>query len=185
MMKTIIRSLKMTLPLSLLLPVAIALVIANVRAQESSSPSAGNSPAKSETTTTKSESTTQKADTEWDGVRVELTSVTRGDGDTITIKFKYTNSGSKAAKISELGQFGGDNMAAHIYYVDGKNKKKYLVVKDAEGNAVASTLRYLEIEAGASRGGWAKFPAPPAGVDKITVYLPGAPPFESVTISAP
>ena len=76
-------------------------------------------------------------------------------------------------------------MAAHVYYVDGKNKKKYLVVKDSEDNAVASNLKYLEIEAGASRGGWAKFPAPPAGVDKITVYLPGAPPFEGVTIAAP
>lgn len=184
-MKKIIRSSKITLPLNLLLPAAIALVIANVRAQETSSPSAENSPTKSEATTIKSHVAVQKADTEWDGVSVELTSVTRGDGDTITIKFKYTNSGSKAANITSLGQFSHDNIATHVYYVDGKNKKKYLVVKDSEGNAVASTLRYLVIEAGASRGGWAKFPAPPTGVDKITVYLPGAPPFEGVTIAAP
>jgi hypothetical protein len=178
-MKTITRC------LTLLASCLSVLMLGNVRAQESPSATLGSTAAKSEINTTKSENAAQKTDTEWDGVSVELTSVTRGDGDTITIKFKYTNSGSKAAKIFDLGQFGGDNMAAHIYYVDGKNKKKYLVVKDAEGNAVASTLRYLEIEAGASRGGWAKFPAPPAGVDKITVYLPGAPPFESVTISAP
>lgn len=57
------------------------------------------------------------ADTEWDGVSVELTSVTRGDGDMITIKFKYTNSGSKAADISRLGQFSHDNVATHVYYV--------------------------------------------------------------------
>jgi hypothetical protein len=130
-------------------------------------------------------SSSQKADTEWDGVSVELSSVTRGDGDMITIKFKYTNSGSKVANISKLGQFSGDNVAEHLYYVDSKNKKKYLVVKDTEGNPVASSMRYLELEASASRSGWAKFPAPPAGVDKITVYLPGAPPFESVTIAAP
>ena len=178
-MKTMIHSLKMTLLAGLLLPGAVALVIANVRAQESTTPSAGSSP-------TKSETTTQKTDTEWDGVSVELTSVTRGDGDTITIKFKYTNSGAKAANITSLGQFSGyDNIAAKVYYVDGKNKKKYLVVKDAEGNAVASNLKNVEIEAGASRGGWAKFPAPPAGVDKITIYIPGAPPFEGVTIAAP
>jgi hypothetical protein len=182
MMKTIIRSLKMTLPLSLLLPAAIALVIANVRAQESSPPSAGNGPTKSETTMTKLESATQKADTEWDGVSVELNSVTRGDGDTITIKFKYTNSGSKTAVLN----LRSDTIFAQAYYVDGKNKKKYLVVLDSQGNAVASNLHTADsIEAGGSRGGWAKFPAPPAGVDKITVYLPGAPPFEGVTIAAP
>lgn len=184
-MKTIIRSFQMRLFLNWLLPTAIAFVIANVRAQESSSPSAETSATKSEATTAKPEAATQKADTEWEGVSVELSPVTRGDGDTITIKFKYTNSGSKAANVSHLGRFGGDSIAAHVYYVDGKNKKKYLVVKDAEGNAVASNLQYLDLQAGASRGGWAKFPAPPAGVDKISVYLPGAPPFEGVTIAAP
>ena len=168
----------MTLLLSLLLPAGIALVIANVRGQESSSPTPGN-------TATKSETTAQKTDTEWDGVTVELMSVTRGDGDTITIKYKYANSGSKTATIYKLGRFSGDNMALHVYYVDARNKKKYLVIKDAEGKPVASNMTYLELEAGASRNGWAKFPGPPAGVDKISVYLPGAPPFEGVTIASP
>jgi hypothetical protein len=112
-----------------------------------------------------------------------LTSVARGDGDTITIKFKYTNKGSKAADISNLGNFSHDNVAEHAYYVDPGNKKKYLVVKDAEGKAVASNLKYFKLDPGGSRGGWAKFPAPPAGVSKISVYLPGAPPFEGVTIA--
>ena len=180
MMKTTICSFKTT---ALLSSLAVASVLANVRAQETSSPSPESSATKSETT--KSETATQKADTEWDGVSVEISPVTRGDGDTITIKFKYTNSGSKKANIAQLGQFGGDSISAHVYYVDGKNKKKYLVIKDAEGNAVASNLKYFELEPSASRGGWAKFPAPPAGVDKISVYLPGAPPFEGVTIAAP
>lgn len=176
-MKLAIGPSKISLLSTSLIVAAIALVITNARAQESSSSSPESGATKS---------AAQKADTEWDGVSVELSPVTRGDGDTITIKFKYINSGSKAANITSLGQFSGyDNIAAKVYYVDGKNKKKYLVVKDAEGNAVASNLKNVEIEAGASRGGWAKFPAPPAGVDKITVYLPGAPPFESVTIAAP
>ena len=143
------------------------------------------SPAASAAGPSASTSAAQKADTEWDGISVELTSVTRGEGDTITIKFKYTNSGSKKANIGNLGQFGHENMVTHVYYIDAKNKKKYLVVKDAEDKPIASNLQYFELEAGASRSGWAKFPAPPAGVDKISVYLPGAPPFEGVTIAAP
>ena len=154
----------------------VSCVFAGVQAQDAST-------LKAESSATAASA--QKTDTEWDGVAVELTSVTRGDGDTITIKFKYTNSGSKTATIHALGQFHGDNMAEHVYYVDAKNKKKYLVIKDAEGKPVASNMTYLELEAGTSRSGWAKFPAPPAGLDKISVYLPGAPPFEGVTIASP
>jgi uncharacterized protein YchJ len=163
---------------------AITIAIAGVwtlaavqtQAQESS-PAAAT---KTETAATAA----QRTDTEWDGVSVELTSVTRGEGDTITIKFRYTNSGSKTADITQLGQFSFDNVAEHVYYVDPGNKKKYLVIKDAEGKAIASNMQYLKIEAGASRAGWAKFPAPPPGVSKISVYLPGGPPFEGVTIAS-
>jgi hypothetical protein len=137
------------------------------------------SPAASATT----EAAIGKADTDWEGISVELLSVTRGDGDTLTIKFKYNNSGSKAANISQLGQFSHDNVADHVYYVDPGNKKKYLVIKDTQGKPIASNMRYLELEAGASRTGWVKVPAPPTPVSKITVYLPGAPPFESVSIA--
>jgi len=154
----------------------VSCIAARVQAQDAS-------PAKAESSATAPSA--PKADTEWDGVSVELTSLARGDGDTITIKFKYTNSGSQKATIYRLGRFSGDNMALHVYYVDAKNKKKYLVIKDAEGKPVASNMTYVELEAGASRSGWAKFPAPPAGVDKISVYLPGAPPFEGVTIASP
>ena len=148
------------------------IIITEVQSQESPAPKVEGSAG------------TMKQDTEWDGVSVELMSVTRAEGDTITIKFKYINSGSKTANISQLGQFLAGNVAEHVYYIDSKNKKKYLVVKDAEGKAVASNMSSLQIEASASRSGWAKFPAPPANVDKISVYLPGAPPFEGVTITS-
>lgn len=128
-------------------------------------------------------STAQKADTEWDGISVELTSVTKGDGDTLTIKFKYTNSGSKQVNVGRVGQFGHENIAAKVYYIDPKNKKKYLVIKDTADAPVASNTKYLELEPGESKAGWLKLPAPPADVNAITVYLPGAPPFESVAIA--
>jgi hypothetical protein len=158
-----------------LIIIAWTLAPSHVQAQESSAAPA---------TATTATATAQKVDTDWDGISVELTGVTRGEGDTITIKWKYTNSGSKEANMSQLAAVSHDNFAEHVYYVDPGNKKKYLVVKDAQGKAIASSLQYFSLQAGASRGGWAKFPAPPAGVTKITVYLPGAPPFEGVTIAA-
>lgn len=151
-----------------------------INAQEpvTSAASPGNAPAASS-----SSASTQKADTEWDGISVELTSVTRGEGDTLTIKLKYTNSGSKPVNISKVGQFTSENVAEKVYYIDPKNKKKYLVIKDSENHAVASNMKYLELEPGASKAGWLKLPAPPADVKTITVYLPGAPPFEGVAIT--
>lgn len=156
-----------------------AMTLKTSRAQETS-PSAKSEPTTSSTTTT-----AQKADTEWEGITVELQSVTRGEGDTIMLKWKYSNTGSKEADISKLASLSHDNLADHVYYIDPGNKKKYMVVKDAKGKAVASDQKYLQLDAGASRGGWAKFPAPPASVSKIDVYLPGAPPFERVTITSP
>jgi hypothetical protein len=124
----------------------------------------------------------EKQDTEWEGVSVELISVKRTPGNTITMQFKYANAGSKEANIARLGQFSHDNMINHIYYVDTKNNKKYLAVTDAEKKALGTNLTYFTLAPGASKTAWAKFPAPPAGVDKITVYLPGAPPYEDVPV---
>jgi hypothetical protein len=121
-------------------------------------------------------------DTEWDDVSVELLGVKRASGDTLTIKFKYTNNGSEEIDISRAGQFGHDNIIEHVYFVDTKNNKKYLIVKDSEGKPLGTMLQYFALAPGASKSAWAKFPAPPTDVETITVYLPGSPPFEDVAI---
>lgn len=128
------------------------------------------------------ETTSLVEETEWSGVKAELTSVERTSGNMLTIKFKYTNTGSDKVDISRLGRFDHDNVVDHMYYIDAKNKKKYLVVKDAEKKALGTNLKYFALAPGESKAAWGKFPEPPADVDKISVYLPGAPPFEDVTI---
>lgn len=121
-------------------------------------------------------------DTEWGDVSVELKGVKRASGDTVTIKFKYTNNGSEKIDISRAGQYGHDNVIDSVYFVDTANNKKYLIVKDSEGNPLGTNLHYFVLAPGESKSAWAKFPAPPPDVERITVYLPGAPPFEDVTI---
>jgi len=122
-------------------------------------------------------------DTEWDDVTVELKPVKRASGDTITLKFKYTNNGSEKVDISRGGQYGHDNVIEQVYYVDTKNNKKYLIVKDSEGEPLGTKLYYFVLPAGKSKSAWAKFPAPPDDVETIAVYLPGAPPIEDVKIA--
>jgi hypothetical protein len=127
-------------------------------------------------------SETQKADTEVDGVTAELLSVARTDGDTITVKFKYSNGSQKSANVYPTG-YSPDNLAAKLYYIDPKNKKKYSVIKDTAGEFLCSNMKSVTLEAGASKSGWSKLPAPPADVTNITVFLPGTPPFEGVKIA--
>ena len=134
--------------------------------------------------TTKTEAVTQKSDTEADSVTAELLSVTRTDGDTLTVKFKFSNGSQKDVDLgSVLTNYGPNNLAAMVYYIDGKNKKKYSVIKDTGGEFVSSNMQNVKLEPGASKSGWSKLPAPPAGVATISVFLPGTPPFESVKIA--
>jgi hypothetical protein len=119
-----------------------------------------------------------KVDSDISGIGLELTSVQR-TGDTIVVRLKYISTRDKPTRIdNEAGQQVSD-----MYYVDAKNKKKYPIIKDTEGKPLSSNLTYFEVGAGETKAGWAKFPAPPPDVTAISVYIPGAPPFENVPIA--
>lgn len=120
-----------------------------------------------------------KVDGDVSGLSVELTSVQK-TGDTIMVRFKYINSGDKPTGTLYT-QVGGQ-IEDMIYCVDAKNKKKYLVIRDTEKNPLASALHNLNLGLGETKGCWAKFPAPPDAT-AISVYIPGAPPFENVPIA--
>jgi len=76
----------------------------------------------------------------------------------------------------EFGSVGG------IHLIDAANKKKYFVVRDADGSCVCSrNIANVNIDSQSVL--WAKFPAPPDDVQKITVEIPHFPPFEDVAIT--
>ena len=176
---------------AIVITLAFAASVINAQTENASATPTTESPPKSDAAsppasaaTSTSSSASEKADTEIDGVTAELLSVARTDGDTITIKFKYTNGGQKNAELNLTG-YSPDNLAAKVYYIDSKNKKKYLVVTDAAGAPICSNTKgNTKLDPGESKSAWTKLPAPPPGVTTISVYLPGTPPFESVTIAA-
>ena len=119
-----------------------------------------------------------KIDSDISGIGHELTSVQR-TADTIMVRFKYISTREKPTRIDDETK----QDVSDIYYVDAKNKKKYPIIKDTEGKPLSSNLKYFEVGAGETKAGWAKFPAPPPDVTAISVYIPGAPPFENVPIA--
>ena len=82
-----------------------------------------------------------------------------------------------------FGEGGGDfGTISGIHLIDAANKKKYFVVRDTDKACVCSS-NIANIAAGSQSVLWAKFPAPPDDVQKITVEIPHFPPFEDVPIT--
>lgn len=127
------------------------------------------------------------ADGETSGTRVDVTELKRSSDNTVTLKFAMANDsdkqlnfgyafGDEANQIKDFASIGG------ITLIDGTNKKKYFVVRDTENNCVCS--RGLKDMAAHSRANlWAKFPAPPDDVQKISIVIPHFGPLDDVPIS--
>jgi hypothetical protein len=69
-----------------------------------------------------------------------------------------------------------------IYFVDPAENKKYQFLTDSAGNRILEVF-HGNIAPGQQRLNWAKFPAPPAASNKITIYLPHFAPFEDIPVS--
>jgi hypothetical protein len=67
------------------------------------------------------------------------------------------------------------------------NKKKYLLLTDAGGVPISAkhggAQESIVVGPGASLSTWAKYPAPPENVKKVTLYINGVAPFEDIPIS--
>lgn len=127
------------------------------------------------------------ADGEKAGTRVEITELKRLSDNTLNLKFALVNDTSDRHSFSydygdrqystiDFNTVGGVNL------VDGANRKKYFVVRDSENNCLCS--RGLKDIPPNSRGNlWAKFPAPPDDVQKISIVIPHFGPIDDVPIS--
>lgn len=121
------------------------------------------------------------------GVEVTLVEVRRTGGDSVTVKWRYRNTSANDVQLSKGGSSWIDpyRLTAEAFLVDSLNKKKYLVITDDQRVPLTSKhgdWQGVTLAPGQSLSAWAKFPAPPAGVEKVTVTIPGVPPFEDAPI---
>jgi hypothetical protein len=126
------------------------------------------------------------SDYEVSGVEVTLLELKRTSGDTITARWRYRNTDNDNKRLTEgTGWTDSWKLAWDSYLIDGTNKKKYMVLKDAEGKPIAAShgSGSIKLAAGKTLNTWAKYPAPPENVQKITLFLPGVAPFEDVPIA--
>jgi hypothetical protein len=95
---------------------------------------------------------------------------------------RLRNTGDKAQAVQLIKDRDFDK-----YYVTA-GAKKYFVLRDTEKTPLASAADGFgrlvpSIAKGGSYTWWAKYPAPPADVKKVSLYTPIAAPFEDVPIA--
>lgn len=112
------------------------------------------------------------------GVVAEVTECKRSEG-TLTLRIRLKNTGDK--KVS-LWAVSGRKYDDH-YVTAGK--KKYLILRDAEKKPLApASDGGGNVHVGLKKGGvytwWAKFPAPPADVKKVSYAWPLGSPIDDI-----
>ena len=113
------------------------------------------------------------------GTRIIIKDIKRDDGGTVTLRFQMTN---EEEKPEDIYQILGGYLPDRVHLIDAANKKKYLTVKDASGKCLCTEIKG-NIAKGNAVNLWAKFPAPPATVQKVSVVVSGFEPVESVPIT--
>jgi len=127
-------------------------------------------------------------DGEKQGAHIDITELKRTSGGTVSLKFVVSNSGSE--KLGLYSDYLGDSKVSHdsyrdvsgIHLLDPVNKKKYFVVTDSERHCVCSK-NIPDVDPGGKVSLWARFPAPPPEVTKVTIEIPHFAPIDDVTIS--
>ena len=127
------------------------------------------------------------ADGEKPGIRVDVMELKRASGGTVTLKMAFVNDSDKALGFGydfadPDHQIGDHGSIGAVQLVDPVGKKKYFVARDSEGKCVCST-KVPDVAPHSRVSLWAKFPAPPDDVQKISIVIPHFQPLDDVTIS--
>jgi hypothetical protein len=114
------------------------------------------------------------------GVVAEVFESTRKD-EVLTVRVRFRNTGAQALSfnLADAGRYDDQYITAA--------QTKYPVLRDSRGYVVATPMDpggdlTARIPAGGTWNWWAKFPAPPAGVNAYTLYLKVGPPIEDIPI---
>lgn len=119
------------------------------------------------------------ADGETPGVQLQVTKFKR-EGDSVMLQFALVNNSDSAYDPNNLGP--KYRSVDGVYLVDMAGKKKYEVVRDTDQNCVCSQ-NLSAIASKSSANVWAKFPAPPDSVQKLSIVVPHFTPLDDVPLS--
>jgi Cytochrome oxidase complex assembly protein 1 len=107
-------------------------------------------------------------------IRCDLLEVKRVSGGALLVRWRLFNTGAKVANYNfEWNE---------LYYTDPAENKKYAYLTDSSGARVLD-MWWGDLPPGEQRLQWAKFPAPPASSNKVTIIIPKFAPFEDTPVA--
>ena len=115
------------------------------------------------------------------GVVAEIVQCKREAG-VLSIRMRFRNTGDKDITVPAIHDNNYDQ-----YYVTA-GSKKYFVLRDSDKTPLANPENeyggmHFDIPKGGSTVWYAKYPAPPDEVKKVSFYTPLTPPFEDIPVS--
>jgi hypothetical protein len=113
-------------------------------------------------------------------VHADILSLKRTEGGLLTLRIAFANDSGGEIKNKE---FPGGGAVDRLALFDFANKRKYPVLYTSDGACLCTTLNPLTASAPGTRILWAKFPAPPASVTRVSLMFPDAEPVDDVPIS--
>jgi len=125
------------------------------------------------------------------GIDVALLRLRRASDNTLNIQLRYINNTGEDVALCARKTPGtlpcyrnaDSSWLANLYVVDNVNQKKHLIVRAGSKFMTSKVNAKLAVlSPGSSYKVWAKVPAPPAGVERVSVYIPGTIPMEDILI---
>ena len=120
------------------------------------------------------------------GTSLGLLSLRRSGPKVVTVKLRVsasddTDTFADRARI-DLGEDVLDDTISALRLIDEVNGREHFPLRDADGSCLCSSFE--RIRPGDSVDVYAKFPAPPAGVTRVALHVPGFPSFDGVRIDS-
>jgi hypothetical protein len=113
------------------------------------------------------------------GVHADILSLKRTEGGLLTLRIAFANETGGEIKNKA---FPGGGAVERIALFDFAHKRKYPVLFTSDGACLCTTLNPFTASAPGTRVLWAKFPAPPASVTRVSLMFPDDEPVDDVPI---
>jgi outer membrane protein OmpA-like peptidoglycan-associated protein len=119
---------------------------------------------------------------------VALTALSRTPGNVVTGHFRVSSDSSAELDLGialfDIGSQDDYSAASGIGLLDGMGGKLYMPLRTTDNRCLCSNLSGMAVPPGGSVDLYAVFPAPPAGVSRVSVVMPHTVPLQDVPIAA-
>lgn len=116
------------------------------------------------------------------GVHIDILDIKRSEGSMLTLHAAFVNESGSSVKDSAFPGMNGSGW--QVFLLDYQAKKKYGVIVFDDGSCLCTTnlIYNADFEPG-RKVLWAKFRAPPASVERVTVLAGSGEPVEGIPIT--